>query len=182
MPNPLNKRKKFTAVPKNESGGILISEQEIVEAFKFLNKNGSGDRGQGGRVSVNTLMSRLSAVYPEFTKDEAKFILGEEPFISVDLLKNLLLDNTITSFDPVEESFKRAFDRDGLGYIDKGVLKDMWTKLGFKDPLTDEDFALLVSVAGKNGKISLDEFRTCLLPKSLLRSPTRQELARPDDE
>ena len=131
-------------------------------------------------MSLNTLTKRLSAVYPEFTKDDAKFILGEEPFLSVDLLKNLLLDNTITNFDPVEESFK-AFDSEGTGHIDKVVLKEMWTKLGFTDPLSDEDFALLVSAVGKSGKITLDDFRRMMMTTST-RIPTRQELARPDDE
>ena len=181
MSLPLRRRKKDGVVPRNETGGILISEQEIVEGFKFLNKNGSGDRGQGGKVSLNTLTKRLSAVYPEFTKDDAKFILGDEPFLSVDLLKNLLLDNTITSFDPVEESYKQAFDSEGIGHIDKDVLKEMWTKLGFNDPLSDEDFALLVSAIGKGGKITLDDFRKMMMTTST-RMPTRQELARPDDE
>jgi hypothetical protein len=176
------RKKKVSVVPRNEGGGILITEQEIIEAFKFLNKKGLGDKGQGGRVSLQSLTDRLSAVYPEFTKDDAKFILGDEPFLSTDLLTNVLLDNTITNFDPVAEAFALAFDHEGSGHIDKNRLKSMWTKLGFKDPLSDEDFALLVSAVGKHGKISLDDFRNRLLPVSLQRSPTRQELARPEED
>lgn len=78
----------------------MVTEQDIEVAFHFLDRKGLG------RVNGSALRDRLMAFWPQMTSAELKFLLGDEKEITSKYLKDLLLDNTITHFDPVVEAFK----------------------------------------------------------------------------
>ena len=111
-----------SSVPKNARGRVLFLEEDIAAAFKMLNRRGAGAGGAGGRVSLAALAERLAALQPGATRDDARQLLGEDPKAGLTnkLLTDLLLDNTISSFDPAAAAFK-AFDPQGRGYIDSEV-------------------------------------------------------------
>jgi hypothetical protein len=59
----------------------------------------------------------------------------------------------------------------------------MWTGLGFAEPLTDDDVAMLAaSVGGSQGRVSFKDFVDKILPVTRSRKPTRAELARPPED
>jgi len=108
-----------SSVPKNARGGVLILEEDISAAFKMLNTKGAGAGGASGRVSLAALADRLAALQPGATRDDARALLGEDPKAGMTskMLTDLLLDNTISSFDPAAAAFK-ALDPQGRGFID----------------------------------------------------------------
>ena len=59
----------------------------------------------------------------------------------------------------------------------------MWAGLGFAEPLTDDDLALLASaVGGSHGRVYFKDFVDKILPLTRERKPTREELARPPED
>ena len=173
----------LSSQPKNSRGGVLVLEEDVAAAFKLLNRRGAGAGGAGGRVSLAALADRLAALQPGATRDDARLLLGEDPKegLTAKLLMDLLLDNTISSFDPAAAAFK-AFDPQGRGHVDGEALKAMWARLGFAEPLTDDDLALLAAAVGRGGRISFEDFHARVLPITRSRKPTRAELARPAEE
>jgi hypothetical protein len=172
------------AVAKNAKGGVLVLEEDIAAAFKMLNRRGAGAGGGGGRVSLAALAERLAALQPGATRDDAERLLGEDPKsgLTSKLLSDLLLDNTISSFDPAAAAF-RALDPQGRGYIDFEALKAMWAGLGFTEALTHDDMALLAAAAGsQSGRVSFKDWAEKILPLTRSRKPTRAELARPPED
>merc|ERR1712072_740596 len=89
---------------------------------------------------------------------EYKFLMNNENEMTFQDLKELLKDNEITNFDPLE-AFK-AYDPHGTGYVDTDVLRGVFQNLGFGE-ITDEDLQILVETGDVDGdgKISLDDFR-----------------------
>lgn len=69
-------------------------------AFQFL------DKYKQGKITPKLLFERMQCFLPHLTKDELNFIMGDEKVITLQYLTDLLLDNTITHFDPVAETFK----------------------------------------------------------------------------
>ncbi len=187
-----------------DKGGILITQDDIEIAFKIL------DRARSGKVGLGGLGSRLKAFFPTMTDEEVAFVMGDEKYITRGFLSDLLLDNTVTNFDPVEAAFK-AFDPEGRGYLDATALKAVFSKLGL-GTLSDEDITILTDVTAgkaaggghhhvhvsKDGKgdksgagaasavpegrrISLEDFRL-LLGKTRQRPPTDEEMGRQKEE
>ena len=64
--------------------------------------------------------------------------------LSVDDLKELLLENEISNFDPVAEAFK-VFDPRGEGSFDGSKLRAAFVSFGFGE-LSDEEFEILKRV------------------------------------
>ena len=70
------------------------------------------------------------------------YLLVQE--LSVDDLKELLLENEISNFDPVAEAYK-IFDPRGEGSIDGNKLRAAFVSFGFGQ-LSDEEFEILKRV------------------------------------
>lgn len=88
-------------VPRNSKGGVLVSEEEIEAAFRFLDVHGTG------RVTLHNLKKRLSLIYKGLPPSQYKLLLGEgKSEMTLKDLKDLLLDNTVDNFDPVAEAYK----------------------------------------------------------------------------
>lgn len=65
--------------------------------------------------------------------------------LSMDDLKELLLENEISNFDPVAEAFK-IFDPHGEGTLDGSKLRAAFVSFGFGE-LSDEEFEVLKRVS-----------------------------------
>ena len=89
-----------TKVKLNAKGGILVSNTEISHAFNFL------DMDKTGKVSLANLKKRLGVFFPEMTAKDYRFLMNNKRELSENDLMELLVDNEITSFDPVAEAFK----------------------------------------------------------------------------
>ena len=95
IPNDPNEQLK-----RNSKGGILVTDEEIQNAFNFL------DIEKQGRINLNTLRKSLSVFFPDIPLKELKFLMNNQKELTVEYLSDLLKGNEITNFDPVAEAFK----------------------------------------------------------------------------
>jgi calmodulin len=84
--------------------------------------------------------------------------------MTLDDLRELLMENEVTNFDPVAEAFK-AYDPEGTGYVDLEVLRSIFANLGFGD-ITNEDLGILVEAADVDGdgKVCTDVLHNPIFP------------------
>eukprot|EP01138_Halocafeteria_seosinensis_P002031 gb/GECG01002080.1/.p1 GENE.gb/GECG01002080.1/~~gb/GECG01002080.1/.p1 ORF type:complete len:224 (+),score=34.17 gb/GECG01002080.1/:1-672(+) len=148
--------KADSRLPRNSKGGILVEPSELEKAFKFFDTNDKG------HITLKDLKKRLKPFYKDMPHAEFEFLMGGRKSLTLEDLHDLLDDNEITGFDPVEEAFK-VYDPDGTGYADIEVVKNIFFKLGFED-LGDDDIETLIETADTDGdgKISLQDFRNML--------------------
>ena len=159
----------LSAVPKNAKGGVLVSEDELAAAFAFFDVDGSG------KITTSNLRKRLGVFYKNMPAKDYRFLMNNKPELTLEDLKELLLDNEVTNFDPVAEAFK-VYDPDGTGFVDTDVLRSMFENLGFGE-VTDEDLMILIETGDvdKDGKISLSDFRGMLDFNAAIEQPPPEE-------
>ena len=138
-----------------EKDGVKISREEVEQAFAFF------DVSNTGVLKPRDLKARLSAFYPQMTNKEYRFLISE-PNFTVDVLWNLLENNSITNFDPVKEAF-RVYDPNNTGFVDTETLSQIMSRMGYGD-MSKEDMDVLIKTADidGDGKISLEDFRSML--------------------
>ena len=93
---------------------------------------------------------------------EYKFLMNDQSELTLDDLRELLLDNEVKNFDPVAEAFK-VYDPEGTGFVDTTVLKAIFENLGFGE-ISEDDLAVLTETGDVDGdgRISLMDFRKML--------------------
>eukprot|EP01038_Epipyxis_sp_PR26KG_P010431 gene10431-14012_t len=157
---------KFDKVKKNSKGGVLITPEEIQLAFSML------DVEKNGTISLPNLKKRLGVLFPDITGKEYRFLMNNKKEMVLDDLKDLLLDNEITNFDPVTEAFKLLEARDdngipGSGNGNQGLqpekLKQAFMSYGFGE-INEEELAILTRTADidNDGIISVEDFRAII--------------------
>ncbi|KAG5190981.1 hypothetical protein JKP88DRAFT_256894 [Tribonema minus] len=140
-------------VPKNSKGGVLVTDEELRAVFEFFDVDGRGV------ITSTCIRKRMGAFYKNMNPREYKFLMNNKSEMTLNDLRELLVDNEVTDFDPVAEAFK-AYDPDGTGYVDVEVLRTIFSNLGFGD-INNDDLAILVEAADVDGdgQISLNDFR-----------------------
>mmetsp|Transcript_44958 Transcript_44958/g.113945 ORF Transcript_44958/g.113945 Transcript_44958/m.113945 type:complete len:187 (+) Transcript_44958:41-601(+) len=140
-------------LPKNEKGGLLITQEELKVAWDFF------DTGSKNKLSSNDVKKRLQTFYKDISTREVKFLLNNQPEITFEELYALLKDNQLTNFDPVKEAFK-VYDPHNTGFVDMDMIKSFFKDLGYGD-ISDEDAKIILETADsdKDGRIGLDDFR-----------------------
>ena len=148
-------------VPRNEKGGVLVTEEEIEAAFKFF------DTDKNNCITSANLKDRLKIFNENLTNREIKQILQGKNSITLNDLKDLLLQNDVKDFDPYSEAFQ-FYDPNGTGFIDVDIIRNVFKLLGHGD-IDDEEMNALIDVVDKDkdGKINLDDFRSMQLPDNL---------------
>jgi len=139
--------------PRNEKGGILITEDELKIAWDFFDTKGTG------KLTASDVKRRLSTFYKNVSTKEIKFLLNNQPEISFEELFALLKDNQLTAFDPVKEAFK-VYDPNDTGFVDMSVVREFFQNLGYGE-ISDEDAKIILETADgdKDGRIGLEDFR-----------------------
>jgi calmodulin len=126
--------------PFQDKGGVLVTQADVDIAFKFLDAAGTG------RLGLSALSSRLRAFFPETASPaDAGALLGDDKALTKSLISDLLMDNTVTHFDPVAEAFK-AFDPADTGALDPAALAPLFARLGLP-AVTPEDADILAGAA-----------------------------------
>ena len=87
-------------VPRNSRGGVLVTDDELKSAFDFFDVEGSG------KITQAQLKKRLGVFYKDMPNKEYKFLMNDQSELTLDDLRELLLDNEVKNFDPVAEAFK----------------------------------------------------------------------------
>ena len=143
-------------VPRNSRGGVLVTDEELQSAFDFFDAEGSG------KITQAQLKKRLGVFYKDMPNKEYKFLMNDQSELTLDDLRELLLDNEVKNFDPVAEAFK-VYDPEGTGFIDTSVLKAIFENLGFGE-ISEDDLAVLTETGDVDGdgRISLMDFRKML--------------------
>lgn len=118
----------------------MITSDEIDAAFRFLDKDGSG------KIKPKMMKDGLSVLNRNVSKKDVLGLFGGKDSITVQDIRELLLDNELKDFDPVSESFE-ALDPTGSGYAESELLRKIFRNLGF---------------GGKLDQRSTSQFRTLL--------------------
>jgi len=82
------------ALPRNEKGGVLISEDELKVAWDFFDSKASG------KITAHDVKKRLSSFYKNVSVKEIRYLLNNQPEITFEELRDLLAQNTLKNFDP----------------------------------------------------------------------------------
>mmetsp|Transcript_46131 Transcript_46131/g.81197 ORF Transcript_46131/g.81197 Transcript_46131/m.81197 type:complete len:178 (-) Transcript_46131:98-631(-) len=148
-----SKEPQAVNLPKNEKGGLLITEDELRVAWDFFDTTGKT------KLNMTDIKKRLQTFYKDITSREVKFLLNNQPEISFEDLYALLRDNQLTNFDPVKEAFK-VYDPQNTGFVDMDVVKTFFKELGYGE-ISEEDAKIILETADgdKDGRIGLDDFR-----------------------
>lgn len=136
--SPSNTHESTEKVKRNPKGGVLITPEEITVAFSML------DYEKSGQISLATLKKRLGMLFPEMTAKEFRFLMNNKKDLSIDDLKELLLENELNNYDPVIDAFK-VFDPEGRGVVDEDVLRQAFVSFGLGE-LSDEELQVLRKV------------------------------------
>jgi Ca2+-binding EF-hand superfamily protein len=128
----------YEKVKKNTKGGVLITPEEISSAFQIL------DTEKTGQLTIQALKKRLTTLFPEMTAKEFRFLMNNKKEITAEDLKELLLENELTQFDPINDAFK-VFDPDNKGVINEDKLRQAFISFGYGE-LSDEELEVLKRV------------------------------------
>ncbi len=71
---------KDPALPRNDKGGILISDEELKIAWDFFDPKGEG------KLTAQDIKKRLSAFYKNVSVKEIRYLLNNQPEIKFDEL------------------------------------------------------------------------------------------------
>jgi calmodulin len=126
-------------VKKNAHGGVLITTEEINAAFQIL------DLEKTGQLTIATLKKRLGVLFPEMSAKEYRFLMNNKKELTIEDLKELLLENELPTFDPVADAFK-VFDPENKGVINEDKLRQAFIAFGLGE-LSDEELDILKRVS-----------------------------------
>jgi len=156
-----------SGVKLNSKGGILMTKEEVQEAFSFL------DVEKAGKITMANLKKRLLTFFPDLPAKELQFLMNNRRELTVDDLYALLSDNEIRNFDPQAEAFK-VYDPTGSGALDGDKLRKVFKTFGMGE-LTTAELEMLTKTADIDGDgiVSLQDFRQ--LVSSTKAHPSRQQ-------
>lgn len=133
-----NNPSRIDIAKKNSMGGVLVTSDEIQAAFSML------DIEKNGAITLPALKKRLGVLFPDMSAKEYRFLMNNKKELTVDDLKELLLENEISNFDPVTEAF-RVFEDAEEEVISAQKLRRAFTTFGFGE-LSDEELDILTRV------------------------------------
>lgn len=125
-------------VRKNAKGGILVTQEELSAAFLML------DPEHTGQLTLASLKKRLGSLLPEMTAKDYRFLMNNKKEMSVEDLRELLVENEVSNYDPIFDAF-RVFDPSGSGFIDEDKLRTAFVAFGLGE-LSDEELDVLKHV------------------------------------
>ena len=126
---------KVREIPRNSSGGILISEDELERAFKFFDVDNTGS------ITSSDLRDRLSAFAGTISAKEIRFLLNGRHNLTIQDLRKVIQDNDVNDFDPYKEAF-HWFDPQETGFMDLSIVKRAFKKLGYGEMMEEEIMVL----------------------------------------
>eukprot|EP01033_Poteriospumella_lacustris_P011688 gene11688-8326_t len=120
------------------------------------------DPEHSGQLTLQSLKKRLGPLMPDMSAKDYRFLMNNKKEMSIEDLRELLVDNEVANYDPVFDAF-RMFDPKCTGFIDEDKLRLAFMSFGLGE-LSDEELDILKRTADidGDGKISLNDFRSLL--------------------
>lgn len=145
----------FQKPTEKSEPGIEITLEEIEKAFRIIDeKNG------GNKITLNDLKKRMAIINPSFPLNEIAMLTNGKPEIKAEELYEMLKQNELKDFDPLEEAFK-LLDPEGAGTINIPRLKQVFSGLGYGEIDAAQEKILRECLdVDKDGQITLGDFKT----------------------
>lgn len=135
--------------------GLEISLEEIEKAFRIID-----EKSGGHHITLNDLKKRMAIINPNFPLNEIAMLTNGKPEIKAEDLYEMLKQNELKDFDPLEEAFK-LLDPEGAGIINIPRLKQVFSGLGYGEIDAAQEKILRECLdVDKDGQITLADFKT----------------------
>lgn len=95
---------------------MAITEAELAQAFAFF------DTKNAGVLDAAELRDRMGVFVPNLSLRECKLLVSADGPFTMDRLRDMLVDNELTNFDPIREAFKVPLIERGGGFVCVGLL------------------------------------------------------------
>ncbi len=117
------------------------------------------EKGGGLKISQSELKKRIHIINPNFPMSELGTLTNNKTELKATELYDMLKDNELENFDPLEEAFK-LLDPDGKGELDIVRLKQLFKALGYGE-IEKKDTQILIECLDVDGdkKITLSDFK-----------------------
>ena len=118
------------------------------------------DEKHGGeKISQAELKKRIHVINPNFPMSELGTLTNNKTELKAKELYEMLKDNELENFDPLEEAFK-LLDPEGTGALSITRLKSLFSNLGYGQ-IEKKDTQILLECldVDNDGKISLRDFK-----------------------
>lgn len=151
-----HRRQVRTRVRRNHKGGVLVRASEISEAMRLLDPKGKGF------ITLEDLRAGLALFYDRISDEELRLMMRGKSRITATDLEDLLSDNELTQFDPVQEAMA-VLDPLSVGSVDEAALHTL-LKSVVPHSLSREDVRALVHYYDHDhdGRIGIHDFRSVL--------------------
>lgn len=103
------------------------------------------DPEHSGQLTLQSLKKRLGPLMPDMSAKDYRFLMNNKKEMSIEDLRELLVDNEVANYDPVFDAF-RMFDPKCTGFIDEDKLRLAFMSFGLGE-LSDEELDILKRVS-----------------------------------
>jgi hypothetical protein len=139
------------SLQRNAQGGVLITEGDVEEALAVFAGPGASGRGATA-VPAARLAEALRPFQPSLTKEEVGRLLGGAPSLTLRDAQNILVDNSLHSFDPLREAHRALCG--GGELLTHAAFNRACEALG-QQPLTEVEWRTLMESCGQGSAEAL---------------------------
>lgn len=149
-----------TKFPRNSKGGVPVKDEDISLAFEFFQSFGNESKQV---LTLSNMKLFFQALNKNISKKELMLMFAGKDSITLQEVRDLLLDNQISTIDPISEAFS-VLDPTNTGFVQETKIRKIFENC-FGE-LTTEELLVLIDESDfdKDGKLGLEDFRRLARP------------------